>query len=85
MGSWAAGTSVLQGLRAEDVELPLEHVAEGSTDSVTATSMVVVAKGVATTSTHTLVHSPGVTAAEPLLPEVWPSCLCSCRLCTGLY
>ena len=64
VGRDPAGRSVLDGLRAEGIELPLEHLAEGSPDSVTGSSIVVVAK-----STRTLVHSAGVTADEPLGQE----------------
>eukprot|EP01046_Picozoa_sp_COSAG06_P065949 COSAG06_NODE_16423_length_1002_cov_1.136213_1_plen_144_part_01 len=64
VGSDPAGVSVLDGLRAEGLELPLEHLAEGSPGSVTGSSIVVVAK-----STRTLVHSAGVTADDPLTAE----------------
>lgn len=64
VGSDPAGVSVLDGLRAEGINLPLEHLAEGKPGSVTGSSMVVVAK-----TTRTLVHSAGVTADEPLTAE----------------
>ena len=64
VGKDPAGVSVLDGLRAEGINLPLEHLAEGKPGSVTGSSIVVVAK-----STRTLVHSAGVTADEPLTAE----------------
>ena len=61
---------MLDGLRAEGVELPLGPSSEGSPGSVTATSMMVVAQGTAVMSTHTVVHSAGVTVDEPLSADV---------------